>query len=254
MSTRTEPWAQGTPSWVDLSSPEPAASHRFYGSLLGWQVVDSGDETGDYGMCLFEGGPVAGIGPRTDGDGAPPAWLTYLAVDDVEKVAEGVAPAGGALVVPPTTVGEAGRMAVAQDPTGAVVGLWQAGGTIGFERYNEPGSVLWNEHLSRDPDRARDFYGSVFGYRFQQVEGHPYWTLALEDGQDSVAGLGAATDDTAAGWMTYFMVESVDAAVATVPELGGRVVSAPWDEPFGRTTVVTDPHGAVFALMSAPQG
>ncbi len=258
MSTRVEPWAQGTPSWVDLSSPDPAASNAFYGSLFGWEITDSGPEMGNYGMCLLEGRPVAGIGPQMGGDDAPPAWLTYLAVDDVEKVAEAVPSAGGTLVVPPMTVGDAGRMAVVHDPTGAFVGIWQAGETIGMERYNEPGAVVWNEHMSRDPQRARDFYGTVFGYAFDQLEEYPYWTISLQEGHDSVAGLGSLSEDAPtdlpAHWMTYFMVESVDASVAKAEELGATVAQAPSDTPFGRIAVVEDPQGAAFSLMSAVEG
>ena len=258
MSTRVEPWAQGTPNWVDLSSPDPAASNAFYEALFGWEIQDSGPEMGNYGMCLLGGRPVAGIGPQMGGGDAPPAWLTYLAVDDVEKVAEAVTAHGGTLVAPPMTVGDAGRMAVGQDPTGAFVGLWQAGDTIGVERFNEPGAVVWNEHMSREAAAARDFYGAVFGYEFSAVDGADYWTFSLGDGQESVGGLGVigqqAPAQMPAHWMTYFMVDSVDTAAARVQELGGTISAPPWDTPFGRMTVVTDPQGTVFSLMSAPQG
>lgn len=258
MSTRQQPWPQGTPSWVDLSSPDPAASNAFYGSLFGWDIHDSGPEMGNYGMCMLDGRPVAGIGPQMGGDNAPPAWLTYLAVDDVEKVAEAVAAHGGSVVAPPMAVGDAGRMAVAQDPTGAFVGLWQAGETIGMERYNEPGAVVWNEHLSRDTQRARDFYGAVFGYEFTPVEGAEYWTFSLGNGQGPVGGLGAlpaeAPGDLPSHWMTYFMAANVDESAARAEELGASVAQAPFDTPFGRIALIVDPQGTIFSILTEPAG
>ncbi|MGZ4650432.1 MAG: VOC family protein, partial [Kineosporiaceae bacterium] len=62
MSTRDEVWPQGTPSWVDLSSPDVAASNEFYSALLGWEIVDTGEETGHYGICMINGRAAAGIG------------------------------------------------------------------------------------------------------------------------------------------------------------------------------------------------
>jgi predicted enzyme related to lactoylglutathione lyase len=258
MSTRQEPWPQGTPNWVDLSSPDPVASNAFYGSLFGWHIEDTGPETGNYGMCMVDGRPVAGIGPQMGGGDGPPAWLTYLAVDDVDKVAEAVTAHGGTLVAPPMSVGDAGRMAVAQDPTGAFAGLWQAGETIGEERFNEPGAVVWNEHMSRDTQRARDFYGAVFGYAFTPVEGAEYWMLSIGTAQEPVGGLGAlpaeAPGDVPSHWMTYFMVVNVDESAARAESLGASIAQAPLDTPFGRMAVVVDGQGASFSIMSPPEG
>lgn len=256
MSTRDQSWEPGTPSWVDMSSPDPAASQEFYRTLFGWEVQDTGADMGHYGMCLLDGRPVAGIGPQMDGSGGPPAWLTYLAVDDVEKTAESIAANGGTVVAPPMTVGDAGRMAVAQDPTGAFFGIWQSGTTIGFERFNEPGSVVWNEAMSRDVERAKEFYAAVFGHTFEPVEGAPYWML--QAGGRTVGGIGTMDPgmpaDVPAHWMTYFMVSDTDASAARAAQAGGTVTQAPVDTPFGRMAVVVDPLGAMFSIMTPPAG
>ncbi len=257
MSTREDPWPQGTPNWVDLSTPDPGASQQFYSSLFGWEVEDSGPEMGHYGMCRAGGRPVAGIGPQMGGD-ATPAWLTYLAADDVDKTAEAVAANGGTILAPPMDVGDAGRMAVAQDPTGAVFGIWQAGRTIGFERFNEPGSVVWNEAMSRDPERAKAFYTAVFGYGYDPAQGMPYWMLQRAADHETVGGIGALEPslpaEVPAQWRTYFLVDDTDVSAAKVRELGGNVVQPPVDTPFGRMAVVTDPQGAAFSIMTPPTG
>jgi hypothetical protein len=51
-------------------------------------------------------------------------------------------------------------------------------------------------------------------------------------------------------WLVYFAVDDCDAAVAHVSELGGSVKMQPMDVPPGRFAVVSDPHGALFAVMA----
>jgi predicted enzyme related to lactoylglutathione lyase len=256
MSTRDDRWVQGTPNWVDLSSPDVAASNDFYRALFGWDIVDTGPEMGNYGMCLVQNREVAGIGPAQPGSDGPPTWTTYVAVDDADKTCEAITEHGGRVLLAPMAVADQGRMAIAQDPTGAYFGLWQAESMIGMSIFNEPGTVVWNEQLSRDPERARAFYGAVFGYTFTPVEGALYWTITPPGAQDVVGGLGALPEgvpaDVPSHWLTYFMVDSVDDTVAKAEGAGGTVVRPPFDTPFGRVGVLVDPHGAMFSVMSAP--
>jgi predicted enzyme related to lactoylglutathione lyase len=252
VSTRDERWPQGTPNWVDLTTPDLAASNEFYRTLFGWEIVDTGEEGGHYGLCMVNGRAAAGIGPAREGSDSPPVWTTYLAVDDAEKTAEAITAHGGMIVMPPMTVVDQGRVAIAQDPTGAYVGLWQADQMVGFQVYNEPGGVGWNEQISRHPDRARDFYAAVFGYTYEPVKGaDPYWTFATADGR-MAGGLGGmrqdAPADMPAHWMTYFVVASADDAAATVDGAGGTVAHGPFDSPFGRMAAIVDPHGAMFMI------
>jgi predicted enzyme related to lactoylglutathione lyase len=257
MSTRDAPWPEGTPNWVDLSSPDVETTVDFYQALFGWDVVDTGPETGNYRMCLLHNREVAGIGPA-QGPGAPPAWTTYLAVDDADQTCEAISANGGTVVVPPMAVADQGRMAVALDPTGAPFGIWQAESMIGMSIYNESGAVVWNEQISRDPDRAREFYGAVFGYTFAGMDGETaYWTITPPGATESVGGLGTWQGAVAGApphWMTYFEVDNVDDAVATAEGAGGTTAQPPADTPFGRIAVLVDPLGAMFSVLSAPSG
>ena len=74
----------------------------------------------------------------------------------------------------PFDVMEAGRMAVIQDPTGAVFMLWQPNKHPGAGLVNEPVSLCWNELLTRDPDAATTFYTSMFGWTAEKDEETQY--------------------------------------------------------------------------------
>jgi len=77
------------------------ASWVFYSEVLGWEMTDSGPDMGHYGMAAVGGRMVAGIGTPPDPDQAPPpAWMTYLATDDLDKTCEAITANGGQIALP----------------------------------------------------------------------------------------------------------------------------------------------------------
>ena len=108
-------YAEGTPNWVDLQTTDQAAAKSFYGELFGWTFDDQPMPDGpSYSMALKGEGLVAAIAPQSpemSAQGVPPMWNTYIAVDDVDAAAERVTAAGGQLLMAPTDVVDAGRMA-----------------------------------------------------------------------------------------------------------------------------------------------
>ena len=95
MSIRETPWPSGTPNWADLMTSDREASWAFYSEVLGWQIMDSGADMGHYGMASVGGLMVAGIGTPPDPDQAPPpAWITYLATDDLDRTCEAITARG----------------------------------------------------------------------------------------------------------------------------------------------------------------
>lgn len=248
-------YAQGVPSWVDLAATDMTGAQRFYGELLGWSFDEGTEDYGGYINCRLRGKTVAGMAPRQD-ESIPSAWTTYLAVDDAHATAKAVTEHGGTMMVEPMVVGPNGTMAIAQDATGAVVGMWQAGEHLGAQLVNEPGTVTWNEVNSRDGAAADTFYSGVFGVTPQKIdaEGLDYVTYQV-DGKD-VGGRLQMTDEWPDSipphWMTYFAIADADGAAERVRELGGTVSHGPFDSPFGRTLVVLDPWSAVFSLIQVP--
>jgi predicted enzyme related to lactoylglutathione lyase len=162
---RIEHYDQGTPSWVELVTPDQGAAQGFYAPLFGWSFNDYDmGEAGHYYIGTIDGDDVAGVSGQMPGmEGHPAFWGVYLAVDDVDAATAKVETAGGKVEAGPFDVMSAGRMSAIQDPTGARVGLWQAGETIGTRRANEPGTPTWNECVTADVAAATRFYAEVLG-------------------------------------------------------------------------------------------
>lgn len=243
----------GVPCWIDLGSPDPDSSSTFYASLLGWTIGEVLPNLGGYRDCLLDGKPVAGIGPQAN---APqrPRWLTYISVADADAAAAAVRDHGGQVVVPAHDIPGAGRRMVFVDPTGADLAVWQADGHIGAGVVNQPGALTWNELTTRMTEEAKDFYHRVFGWTLESMEMGPVDYTMFKVGDRFVAGMMPMDDswpsDLPSHWMTYFAVSDTDAAVQHVVDLGGIVAVPPTDIAPGRFAVATDPHGAVFSLIT----
>lgn len=254
MSERTS-YAPGTPSWVDLGTPDPDAAEQFYGPLLGWSF-DPGEspaETGGYRSAMLREQPVGGVMALMR-EGQPPAWSTYISVADADATAAAIAENGGSVAVEPMDVLDIGRMAFFIDPTGAFCGIWQPRTFQGAGLVNEPGAFAWNELETRDPEAAKAFYGAVFGWEFEDHDMGPMGTYTeWRLGDAAIGGManiaGRVPDEVPAHWIVYFAVEDADAAAAQVTDLGGAVNFGPVDIPAGRFAMVADPWGAPFAVI-----
>lgn len=254
MSERTS-YAPGTPCWVDLATPDIEAAAQFYGDLLGWDVPEqpNGAEMGGYRRAKKNGKDVAGMMPLMQ-EGQPSAWSTYVAVEDADATAQAITEAGGTVIAEPMDVMDLGRMAVFTDPTGAFIGIWQAGTFPGAALVNEYGTFGWNELGTRDTGSAKGFYGQVFGWSTEERPMEEMGTYYVwKQGDDPMGGMmdisGVLPDEIPAHWLVYFTVENCDAAVEQVQSAGGGLNAGPMDVAVGRFAVVSDPFGAVFAVM-----
>jgi predicted enzyme related to lactoylglutathione lyase len=247
----------GTPSWVEFSSPDLDASIEFYGGLFGWDVPEpeNAEQTGGYRLAMKGGRPASGMMPQMQ-EGQPSAWTTYVSVEDAEETAAAVTDAGGTVLAEPMEVMDLGTMAVFADPTGAIFGVWQPGTFAGAGVVNEPGAISWNELNTRDLAGAKEFYGSVFGWSFRDDdmgEAGSYTTILL--GESMVGGIldmaeREVPEMVPAHWQVYFAVEDTDATIEAAKGSGGGVMVEPIDIPAGRFAILTDPHGASFAVIA----
>jgi predicted enzyme related to lactoylglutathione lyase len=246
MTMRTTPAPTGAPCWIDLSTTDESTSHGFYTELFGWTVDDPGPDYGGYKNLLKDGVPVAGS--MTMADGGPNQWSVYLAAPDAEKVAAD-APT---VYSPAMDVMALGRMAILGDPTGDMVGVWEAGEHKGFGVFGEPGTPGWFELHTKDYDAAVAFYTNVFEWPAHTAMDEPgFRYTTYGEGEGQLAGIvdSSAWPDDPSGWHVYFTVADADATVAKAKQLGATVVEEPQDTPYGRLATLVDPNGARFKLQ-----
>lgn len=246
MSEKTE-YAAGTPSWVDLGTPDTQAAAAFYGGLFGWTAdMDPRPEAGGYGMFTLQGRNVAGIGPQMNKD-LPPYWTTYVTVEDANETLTKVKEAGGNVIMGPMEVFDAGTMGILQDPNGAFISIWQPRAHIGAQLVNQPNTFAWCELATTDLAAARDFYQSVFGWGLEPHASSDRAAIFTVGGRVTCGAHTAGPGEFPA-WSVWFAVDDCDAAAARAAQIGGSVIMPPTDMDFGRGAVLADPHGAVFGI------
>lgn len=149
MTTRDTAFVAGTPCWIDLFSADPAKAKEFYGAVFGWTAQDSGEEFGGYVTFFSDGQQVAGMMQNPEESGTPDLWSTYISSDDIDATVAAATAAGAQVVAPAMAVSDLGSMAVLIDPAGGAFGIWQPGKHTGFNKYNEPNSVTWDEYTAK---------------------------------------------------------------------------------------------------------
>jgi uncharacterized protein len=277
----------GVPCWVDASEPDPEAAVDFYGALFGWEFRDAvpASAEGSYliaraetrAWSLFDmsgeprSGNVAAITSMPEGAAPQPRWNTYISVASADETATKVQEAAGRVLVEPFDFADAGRTAVFADAEGAAFCVWEAKKHKGAQLVNDPGSLNFNTLNTRDPEQAKAFYRSVFGWRTFAMGEAEMWALdgygdfierhhpdlrerwaeagAPAGFEDVVATINQIADnqpDTPAHWGVMFAVEDADGAAAKATALGGTVLVPPFDAPWVRMTILTDPQGATF--------
>jgi uncharacterized protein len=251
-------YAQGTPCYVELTTPDPGAAKAFYGELFGWTLTDMPvDQDGaSYATVSLEGDTLAGISSQMpELAGHPAYWSVSLAVDDVDATTAAVATAGGTVEAGPFDVMDLGRLVTIQDPTGARVNLWEARTYAGTQRANEPGTPIWNELVSPDIETATAFYAELLGVTWEDTPMAEdsilasYKTLQVE-GRAVAGALPPPMEGLPPHWNVYFNVSDVEESVAKAEALGGKTMAPAFDVPdVGRLAMLADPHGGIFWLM-----
>ena len=244
------------PAWVDLATSDPEASRDFYSELFDWEMDVSDDpQYGGYATARVGGESAAGIGPKQDPN-MPSTWSLYIGSDDIDGLAAKVSDAGGTVVAPPFDVGDQGKTAVFQDPSGGFISAWQAAEMSTFKT-NAPNAFSWAELNARDVASVVPFYEKVFGWAVRLSEMGPDQPPYREFRVDDESILGAwemnpmVPAEVPSYWQIYFDVADVDASHAKAIELGATEMVPPQDFPGGRFGILMDPQGASFALLKS---
>lgn len=250
----------GTFTWVELATTDQKGATAFYPALFGWELKEfpiGGGET--YSMFVLDGRDVGAAYSMRDDErqmGLPSHWNLYVGVANADETVTRAQFLGATVLVAPFDVMDQGRMAVLQDPTGAVFHLWQGKQHAGVGAFGVPGALCWSELTTRDPKAAEEFYAALFSwvakpsapaavmqYTEFSLNGQPFAGMMAMP-----AGMPAHVPSY---WMPYFEVASLDASVSKAQGMGAKVMVPAQDIPdTGRFAIITDPQGAMLALFT----
>jgi uncharacterized protein len=216
---RRTAYPDGAPCWIDRVTADLTAAQHWYAALFGWEYTEEGGNvTAQQGGEIVAGFGVAPVPVE--------AWTVYLATKDLGATIAGAVRMGGRVTMAPVAVGEFGRLALAVDPAGAAVGLWEGHRPEGVVLADEAGSACRYELRVGDAGAAE--------------AGHFYRTLFGRAASDLVVADGSGRPT----WVVYFGAADLAGTVLRALGAGARITGQNADG----SVVLRDSRGAVFGL------
>lgn len=251
MATMTS-YAPGNFCWFELATSDQNSAKGFYSSVFGWETDDQPMGPDQfYTMLKVDGkniGALFGMSKEEMSSGIPPHWGLYISVTNADESAKKAESLGGKIIMAPFDVMDVGRMAVIQDPTGAIFSIWQAAQHLGAGLIGETGAFCWWELNTKDTAKAKEFYTRLFGWT---TGGDPNYT-EWKNGTETIGGMMEIRPEwgpVPPNWLSYILVDNCDETAAKIKSQGGSTMMGPQDiENMGRFAVVADPQHAVFAI------
>jgi hypothetical protein len=241
--------------WADLATPDLAAAKRFYSGLFGWTFRDVRLHKTDYAVALLGNRPVAGLFQRpVPSREHRPAWLTFIAVGDVDTATRTAVEHGAKVVHEPRTFAPRGRQATFTDPEGAAFAVLASSSGDPGDFLAAPGEWIWSSLLAGDPSAEAAFYQTLFGYDVFDLptdDGLEHEILSTDDyARASVNHFPKDSSRRRTHWINYVRVVDASDAAAKAVSLGGRMVVEPHVDRYGgKLALVADPAGALVGLM-----
>jgi hypothetical protein len=242
--------------WADLVTPNLAAAEKFYGGVFGWtfQRIRAGNS--DYAVVLLEGRPIGGLveKPIPAGERHQSAWLTFLAVGDVDSVKRSAVSHGAKLLTDCKIYPMRGRQCVLSDPEGAVFAILASSSGDSTDYLPVTGEWIWSSLHAKDAGAEAAFYQQLFGYDvFEAASGDGMEHLILSTdnyARASANALAGGSSRRHSHWLNFIRVDNAAAVAAKVTAMGGRVLVEPRvDRHGGMLAVMADPAGAPFGVM-----
>jgi predicted enzyme related to lactoylglutathione lyase len=246
--TKYEP---GKFCWAELATTDSKKAKAFYSEVLGWKTAD--EPAGPdmvYTMCLVGGQKVAAMFEKKD---EQPHWNIYVSVQSADDTAKKAAALGSKVLAQPFDVFDAGRMAVIEDPQGAIINIWQPKKHPGFDLVGETGATAWFELLAKNTAVAEKFYTGLFGWTAKKGSmpdgsGYTEWHVGAT-GVGGMMQIAKEWGHVPPHWYTYFEVADVDTTCARITKHGGKVTMGPENIPnVGRVAMCLDSQMASFAI------
>jgi predicted enzyme related to lactoylglutathione lyase len=243
--------------WHDLITHDVAVARDFYRELLGWEFEGRGGDDAPYLTAVFNDRPLAGIvkADRLEENVNESRWVSYISVPDVDNAAGYILNNSGMIFKAPADYDDRGRLAIVGDEQGSVFGIIMANGGDPVDIDPVRNTWLWNELITKDTEKAKDFYSGLAGY---ETKSAPHDTTAnyiyLSREKKLRAGITEVPwENVNPNWLPYIMVDDIGAAVKRAAALGAKIIIAPDAQVReGSVAIVADPSGAVFGLQKWP--
>ena len=245
--------------FVELVTPDLAAAKQFYGELFGWTYRDIQAGGKAYATAFLDGRPVAGLFHNAvpAGERRQPAWLTFIAVRDLDAAKTVALQHGAKVLFEPHSIPDRGQEAVFADPQGAIFAVLASSRGDPPDILAAPGEWIWSSLITNDPDTDAAFYQALFDYEVFDLaadEGAQHLMLASDNyARASANSLPPNRPNMHPHWLNYVRVDDAVKTTAKLVALGGRVLVEPRvDRHGGKVAVVADPLGAPFGLLEWP--
>ena len=120
---------------------------------------------------------------------------------------------------------------------------------------SRPGHVVWHDLITDDVAAAKEFYGKLLGWSFEQ---HGEYTLILNKNKP-IGGMvkldQSGTERKSAGWIPYFSMPDVDDTAEWVLSVGGKIIEGPGEMAGrGRYAMIADPLGTPLVILHSSSG
>jgi uncharacterized protein len=245
--------------WYEFHTFDAGKAEPFYRGVLGWGAHEAGMPDRRYILVTVGEIAIGGILEKPANsftDGAKPGWIGYIGVDSVDEYSNRVRQAGGFVHRAAESIPDVGRFAVVADPQGAIFVLFQP--LDGRQQPERPaagsaGSPAWHDLAASDWQSDFAFYAGLFGWTKSDVldmgPNGVYQIFAA--GSGPIGGMMTRMNPAQSpGWLFYFNVEEIQAAITRVKEHGGSVVHGPSVVPGGQQIAhCLDPQGAMFGIV-----
>ena len=247
--------------WAELYTPDSQKSKDFYNKLFSWtyetdEMTHEDSACSQYIHAMLPEGPVAGM-MQIEGElkkqGVPPHWASYVGVKDAVKTVNLAKKLGASVIMPPKEIPQAGTMAVIQDPTGAFIHFWQPHKENQSPERNIHGMVGWNELLTADAAKAKEFYTNLFGWgtHEENVNGHLYTSFIFDN--KFIGGMMQISKEMGpipSHWSIYFTTNDIEASRKIAQEQGAMELSPLMTLPnIGKMIAIKDPADGIFSLF-----
>ncbi|MXQ55684.1 VOC family protein [Shimazuella alba] len=235
--------------WIDIKTLDMDMTKQFYRKFLGWQFKEERLSNRMYTKIYLAENEIGGL---TDlnlpifAKGIMPHVSCYVEVDNVDQMAVRVLDLGGKLLLEPFDVGDLSRMATIQDPTGAVLTLWETQKFRGMNAdISREGAPIRMELMTTDLTKAGAFYSKLFNWELESNISIPF-----KSRKRYPASMSEVTPNiTESQWIICFHTHNLDNKLAIAQSLGAKVMVRAQDTNGEDSFLLACPDGTVCSIM-----